>query len=172
MKQVKKWWAAAILGLLLVATLVGVVLARPSARPKAAARQVMTVPAAAFVPIKDGIDWYNNGSYIQLDSGVGVLIAPVRFPGKVMVKSITLYAYDNNDSHDVCAYLFRSRPSTGSELSMGTACSTGASGTDPRVFTTTLISPNRVTPKHVVYLELMFYDSSDLRVYGVKITYR
>lgn len=169
MKEIKKWWVAVLLGLLLMATLVGVMFARPGARPNAGASKTLTVPAAAFVPIKDDMDWYNNGSYIQLDSGTGVFIASVQFPGRVTVESITLYAYDNNGSAQVCAYLFRSTPPTGNEESMAGVCSTGASDTDPRLFTTTLISPNRVTRRHGVYLEIMFYGSSDLRVYGVKI---
>ena len=83
-------------------------------------RKYVTVPAAHFHPVEDGLDWFNNGAYMFVSAGSGDFLAPVVFPGSgpVTVRKIILYAYGNNASVDVGVQLNKSMPATGNHIPM------------------------------------------------------
>ena len=77
----KKASMAIMLAALLVATIVGVVWARPNQSPQAAdIIRKITIPAAFFHPYQDGIDYNNRGVWLAVDSSNGRFTAPVVFP--------------------------------------------------------------------------------------------
>ena len=174
MKEVKKSWIAVLSGALLMATLVGVVWARPNGRPQGAGpTRKLTVPAASFIPADEAYNYWNDGTYLLMQSGSGSFTAPVVFPTKktVTVEKITLYAYDNNSTWAACVWLRRARPTHGDHQNMGQACSTDQSSNDPRSFTDATINPSAVRPGHAPYLWLHIQSSPGLGVYAVRIEY-
>ena len=180
MIRVKKWWIPLLLGALLMATLVGVVWARPNARPLAAATtKRITIPAGWFHPTREGADWTNGGGEItsNKDEESQFFIAPVVFPSAgqtFTVEKMALYAYDQNGglgNYDACVSLYKTNPGAGSDVKMAGACSTGSSTTDPRTFTETTIKYNPVTTARGAYLWLTIEDDTNLDVYGVRIWY-
>jgi hypothetical protein len=176
MKKVKKYWMVVLQAGLLMATLVGTAGARLDQSPQAGAlSRRITIPAGHFIP-HDEDDLYNNqGVYMtsETDGSAEYFTAPVVFPTgqAVVVESITLYAYDNNGSDDVCLDLYVTDPTAGSELEMTAVCSTGSSSTNPRHFTDTSISGNPVKHGKGVYFWLEIEDNTDLKFYGVRIQY-
>jgi hypothetical protein len=131
------------------------------------------VPAASFIPADDAHNYWNNGTYVAMNSGSGSFSAPVEFPTHktVTVEKITLYAYDYNSLSRACVWLKRERPTHGDAQVMGSACSTGSSATDPRSFTNANINPSAVRPGHGLYLWLEIQASAALGVYAVRIEY-
>lgn len=172
MTKIKRSWMAVVMGVVLVATLVGVVWARPHDTPQAQdITRKITIPGAFFHPFEDGIAWHNDGRYIRLSSGQGVFTAPVIFPclPSVTVERLIVYAEDTNGSGNVCASLYRTRPQHGDEKKMGEACSSGTtSGVQP--FTDSNISPNVVWPSHGAYVWLDI-DGTGIYVHAVRVEY-
>lgn len=158
-----------VLAALLVATMVGVVWARPSRGAQAAdiVRKV-TIPAAFFIPSEDGLDWFNDGAL----SGNGAFTAPVIFPtlSAVTVKKVTLSVEDHNGTADACVTLKRASPKNLSQVSMATACSSGSWG-GPVNFDDDTIDYATVWPAHGPFLWLEL-DGTSILVYGVTIEYQ
>jgi len=140
-----------------------------AAEPRVTVRHIM-VPAAAFIPSMDGLDYFNGGGVLEMNSGLGTFTAPLLFPAIVVdIRRITLYAYDNAPS-SVCVALYRAYPPGASQVYAGQVCTTGASATDPQVLYTTTLSPRQVnTALHGPFLALVL--SGDTKFYGVKVTY-
>jgi hypothetical protein len=176
MKKVKNWWKVLLLGAVLMATLVGVVGARPSDRAQAGtiSRRV-TIPAGAFTPSDGDYDYWNGGDEMwSLDSVLQPYFnAHVELPTgqAVVVESVTLYAYDENGTYDVCAWLTKTDPTAGAQEGMAYVCSTGSSSNDPRNFTDGSINNNPVKHGRGLILELQIEDDSNLTFYGVRIQY-
>ena len=180
MKKVKKSWIAALVGALLMATLVGVVWARPNARPLAAATtKRITIPGGWFHPVADGYDWYNSGKliYSEKHETIQYFTAPVVFPSggqKFTVERIALLVHDDNGpaqgNNDACVRLKKTNPGGGTEVLMSYVCSTG-SATGVRTFTDTVIDNNPVTTARGAYLWLEIEDDTYLFVHGVRIWY-
>lgn len=171
MEKIKKMLMPVLLGSLLVAILVGVAGASRNDRPLASPGTKLTIPAAYFHPVNDDCDYENSGVYLYLISGTCTFTAPVFFPGKVRVNSITLYAYDNNASHDIGVNLYRTVPHKVTEKLMGFASTNGSSPTLPRVFTDSSLAFNPVRRTHGAYLWLTIGDNDSLDFYGVRIDY-
>jgi hypothetical protein len=175
MKKVKNWWLPMLLGAVLMATLVGVAGARPNERPMAAVTRRITIPASYFIPHDDDDLYYNGGYYVEsnTDGSSELFVAPVVFPTgqSVVVESVTLYAYDNNLSDDVCLWLRLTDPTAGDQVKMGEVCSSGDSVTDPRSFTDSSIDNNPAKHGKGVYLWLDIEDDSNLQFYGARIQY-
>jgi hypothetical protein len=184
MTKIRRSWIALLLGGLLLATLVGVVWAKPKGEPAAhgtaakldkpkshhgAFHYTVTIPGGHFHPRYDGLDWYNGGNYIQMTSGVGQFTAAVpMLPGNRTVESVTMYVQDNNGAVDACVYLRRTK-TDGTETSMASVCSTGSSGSI-RTFSDTSISPSTIWGGHGAYLYLSIA-STNIQVYSVQINY-
>ena len=98
---------------------------------------------------------------------------PSDFPrvGAVTVRKATLYAYDNNTTHNVFVRLIKTNPFTGSETYMASAESAGDFPTDPRELSTTSITYPTIQRAYGVHVRLGFYRSADLKGYAVKIAY-
>ena len=89
----------------------------------------------------------------------------------MVVKKLTLYAYDNNGGEDIGATLYKTSPSTGGETEMAYARSTNAAATNPREFSDTSITFATIQRTHGVYLAVYFPARSNLEMFGVKIAY-
>jgi hypothetical protein len=173
-RRVKKYWMVLLLGAVLMSTLVGVAGARPHGRPLGALSRRITIPAGHFIPTTDDWDYLNSGYYVRNVVGDATYTAPVVFPTgqAVVVESVTLYAYDHDSGDEICVRLYRTDPTSGSEVEMANVCSSGASTNDPRHFTESSIDYNPV--KHgkgvLVWLSIGDY-GIDLKAYGVRIQY-
>jgi pectin methylesterase-like acyl-CoA thioesterase len=158
MKTLRRLSIPVLLGVLLIATLVGVASARPNVRPQEQAWMVLTVPASNIHPALGATNYTNLGQYFET-AGSSWYQAPVNFPaageqavGAVNVKRLTLYAQDNSAA-DVCVYLSKSYPPTQAEAWMAFVCSSDAApGT--RSFTDTSIVANPVYRTQGAYLEI------------------
>jgi hypothetical protein len=132
----------------------------------------VTIPAAAFSPTQESWDFSNPGFQLTLHGGSGGFVAPLYFPvSPVTIRKVTLYAYDNHTTYDVCVTLYRSKPATATEDEMVQVCSDGSSATRPREFSDGTFSPRRVLMRHGPYLQLTIPAAVYLDFYGVKITY-
>ena len=184
MKKTKKSWIALLLGGLLLATLAGAVWARPQGRPAAHGtaykldrpkahhggfHYTVTIPAAHFHPMIDGLNWLNNGDYIRMDSGSGWFTAAVpMLPGNRTVESVTMYVMDNNGAAQASVTLYRTK-TDGTRQGMAYIATTGSSGSI-RSFSDTSISPSTIWGGHGAYLYLVI-GATDISVYAVQIKY-
>ena len=184
MEKTKKTWIGLLLGGLLLATLAGAVWARPEGRPVADStahkldkpkahhggfHYTVTIPGAHFHPYEDGLDWFNNGNFIRMDSGTGQFFAAVpMLPGNRTVESVTMYVKDNNGSDDATAELYRKK-TDGTVVSMANIASTGSSGSI-RSFSDTSINPSTIWGGHGAYLYLSI-GGTNIDVYSVQIKY-
>jgi hypothetical protein len=174
MRKVSKLWIAAVVGALLLGTLVGVVWARPREERLAAGRTRKVVLAAAdFIPSEASEDWYNGGWFVTCGPGGHCYYtAPVVFPclSSVTVERIKLHAYDDNVDYEATATLLRLNPARLKLANLGEISSSGSSSQYPRTFT----SPNinkRVLPSQRAYILLYIPVTSTISVYGITIEY-
>jgi hypothetical protein len=119
MKQIKRLWIPVLLGVLLMAVLVGVASARPNVRPREQAWRVLTVPPSACTALDPSVDYAHGGIRVHCNSGSCHLLCPVYFPaageqavGAVNVKRVTMYALDNFPLQDLEFWLFKMYPPT------------------------------------------------------------
>jgi hypothetical protein len=179
MEKAKKLCIPVLLGVLLIALMVGVAGAGENNRTSAALGPTayITIPAGAFSPNYEEAEWYNGGAWIRNDSvdqPEFFLAGPIVFPyaGTVKVTKLALVAHDNNPDREVCADLKRVAFLTGVEASMVGFCSNG-SATGVRKFTSASISPDTVNPQWAgCYAQLLLEPGTELEVYAVRISYR
>jgi hypothetical protein len=135
MTKVKKSWMAVVAAALLVATLVGVVWARPNDRPEAQdITRKVTLTGGEFIVRYDGQDWFSDGASLECNSGSCGFVAPVVFPclPGVTVERITLHVKDSNPNLWARASLYRAQPATGADVWLGAAQSpAGTAGHQP-----------------------------------------
>jgi len=170
MKQVKKSWIAALVGALLMATLVGVVWARPKARPQASPGwKVLTISPADCIPATDSDDWYNEGYRLYCSFGACYFTCPVPLPPEtVRVKKFEMYAKDQGGSN-IGSDLYRTYAKAGNEVKMADADSSGSSP-GVRTFTDTSIDYNPVRSRHGTFIWLVV-KTGNLKVYGFRVCY-
>ena len=163
--------AGAVAAVLLVGPLGGGREAQAVAEPRVTVTRTVTVPAAAFGPMDDNTDFFNNSVSILTVSGSGEFVAPVFFEApEVTVRKITLYAYDGGGAN-VCVKLLRIPPAASDGTLMGEACSTGAAF-GVRSFTQATLNPRRVAAGQGAALWLSLPgDGTGWVFYGAKITY-
>jgi hypothetical protein len=170
----RRLWIPVLVGLLVAGMLsVGGGGAVEAAEPRLTTRTI-TVPAAAFNPVNSTTDFGSNGDELWTFSGGGQFTAPLFFEAPaVTIRRITLFVWDNSSGEDICVGLFRTTPASADEQNMGFVCSTGASTTDPAVFTQRTFTSRRVTGAYGPYLFLWLPGSlsQGYRFYGVRITY-
>ena len=178
MKSGKSWWMPVLLGVLLMAILVGAAGARPNERAQAASgtRQLI-IQGADFYPVDNTSAFWNHGDYLQssLDQFSVTFTAPVQFPAPyyVTVEKVQLFAYDNNGSGAIRMTLYRTKPSVNTKQEMA-YIDTGlafANPTFPRTWTDTTISPSVKNPANGIHLLVQITDDTDLVLYGVRIFY-
>ena len=167
---------AMLLTAVLSGALTGVVTARPESEPlRSTITGTLTLSASDCYPATEDIDFVNGGYYLRPIPGEGTFLCPVNFPesGDHEVKSITFYAYDNHVDENVCATVYRTDPSTASQVAMGQVCSTGSDTTDPRPFSIQGedISPSLVDSLHGMYILITMQATPDLFAYGFRIAH-
>ena len=169
MKKAKKWWIPLLLGAMIMATLVGVVWARPKSHHGGSHYKII-IPGSAFHPNYDGMNWYAGYGNVHMDSGYGEFTAAVPMPpGKKTVQKVTLYVEDNNASLKACVSLERLKVDSTSRT-MAYVCSpTGTSG-GIQGYSQTSISPSTIRGRHTQYLYLDIY-GPNIDVWAVKIEY-
>jgi hypothetical protein len=180
MKRVKALCMPVLLGVLLLATLVGVASARPHARPVQQAWRVLSVAAGHCYPAVSGANFLNNGWEVHCGSPQCFLMCPVNFPaageqavGAVTVKRFTMYAFDNNSgaTADVQAWLIKSYPPTHARVYLAQFQTAGAQVTDPQVLMDTTIEYNPVYRTQAPYIAIIIGGSTDTFVYGFFVHY-
>jgi hypothetical protein len=141
MKRIKALWLPLLLGVLLMATVVGVAGAKPDARPQQQGWRVLTVSPADCVSRDDLHAWWHSTTYLECwESGATCAhLCAVNFPaageqavGAVNVKRLTMFAYDNNGGSDIDANLYKLYPPTGGSVMMASVATTGTSAADPQ----------------------------------------
>jgi hypothetical protein len=171
MERINKSWMAVAAATLLVATLVGVVWARPNDRPQAQeATRKVTLTGSEFTPRSEVYDWGTNGAYVQCNSGNCQFFAPVVFPclPGVIVERILLHVTDNNGSARASATLYRAHPPTKGDVYLGKAQSpTGTAGHQP--WSSNPIN-HPVWPSQRAYIFLVI-EGPGIEVYGVTVEY-
>jgi hypothetical protein len=179
MPRIKRLWMPVLLGVILVAALVGAASAKPNARPQQQAWRVLTIPAATCDPDDDSNDWSASVANLQCDVGWCDFYCAVDFPaageqavGAINVRRVTMYAYDNNIGAGDYARvrLHKTYPPSAGAVEMAVAFTGDASTDDPWVVMDTSIVGNPVFRTQGPVLEVMAA-ATDIRVYGFFIHY-
>jgi hypothetical protein len=179
MNNVKRLIMPMLLGVLLVASAVGVASARPNARPVEQGWRVLTVTTGGCFPWDDTEDWKHMGTDLRCDTGTCDFVCTFDFPaageqavGAVYVKKLSMYAYDNNGDTDknAYAYLQKAYPPTGGSANMAIVQTSGASSTDPQIVVDTSILSNPVWRTQGPYLWIEIA-ATNVKVYGFYIHY-
>jgi len=172
MKTTRRTWIAVVAVALLLATLAGVVWARPQNNPQAAgATRKVTLTGSDFVPHRNTDDWWDMGSRVVCYTGSCELTAPVVFPclSAVTVERIKLHVDDNNNGVKATATLYRAVPSKGAKVYLGDVSSPVGQTGGIRTYTSGPINkvvwPSR---KAFIWLEI---EGQFVDVYGVTVEY-
>jgi hypothetical protein len=181
MKKAKTLWVPALLGMLLLAILVGVAGARPDARPQQQAWRVLSVAPGACLAAVGNTDWVNAGYELHCSDAVACLWhCPLDFPaageqavGAVHIKRFTMYAFDNNatPNTNVSAYLSKMYPPTHKDVTMAHFATSGGEPTDPQVLVDTTIQHNPVYRTQAPYISIVGSNSTSVKVYGFFVHY-
>jgi hypothetical protein len=177
MKTIKRLWMPAVLGVLLVAALVGVAAARPNARPLGQTWRVLAVTPHACVPDEESMDWNFGLGLLECDTAPCRFYCAIDFPaageqavGAVSVKRLTLFAFDNTDAGAaVDGVLHKAYGPTGGNQKMAEA-STADSTADPQTVMDTSIDYNPIYRTQAPYL-LIRLEHVSFKVYGLHIHY-
>jgi hypothetical protein len=167
----RRLWVPLLVGLL-VAALIGPGMVA-GAEPRVTVTKALMIPAAAAIPISTYMEYNNVGSQVRIEgSGEGGFTVPLSFPVSVVtIRRITVYAYDNDASHDVGVALRRTYPPDNTEVGLGWVTTSGASTADPQSVTSSAISNRTVsTANYGLFLWIQMAGGST-RLYGVKILY-
>ena len=179
MKHLKTTWSPLLLGMLLMAVLVGVAGDGTPARAAVGSRQLI-IPAGDFHPDSnlDTVRFTNRGYYMYSDTTVTLtLYAAVQFPVAyyATVDKLELMACDNNPSGTIAVGLYKTKPAAGNEIGMAYIDTGEASTdpTDPRIWVDTSIDNPTVKPAEGTYL-MLYFDTAGIptpKFYGVRIWY-
>ena len=179
MNRLHNAWRPILLGLVLLSVLVEVAGAVPTDQPSALGtpRQYV-ICAADFYASDDFTTWTSNGQTLNTtQNGVaGWFEAPIDLPvpNWATIDKFELFALDNNNAGNIRAFLYLSKPSTGSDQVIASIDTLVAyvSSDDPHTWQTTAISPNVKNPANDLYVWLGISDDTNLSLYGVRIWYR
>ncbi|MBM3696339.1 MAG: hypothetical protein FJW79_10470 [Actinobacteria bacterium] len=165
--------AAAAAALLVVALVAGA--SSPAGKAGAADQKTVTrtitVPAGAFTASDDNIDFVNGGNGLSTSSGGGTFAAALFLESRdVTIKSITLYATDNNAGENVCLHLYRTTPWNAQEQKMGTVCSSGAD-LNPRAFNVNTLDYRKISGAYGPYLWVYLPTNVDLYFHAARLVY-
>lgn len=169
----KKAWIAAVLGALLIGTLVGVVWARPNGSPQAAVTtRKVTLTGADFVSSVDDWDYWNYGDCVLCGSGPCEFVAPVAFPtlSAVTVERIRLHVNDWNDTASATATLYRGNPSQGPGVQWAAVSSPTGSSNGLHTYNSAAVN-KVVWPSQRAYIRLSLPAGGAMGVYGVTVEY-
>jgi hypothetical protein len=177
MKRTKRLFIPVVLGVVLIAAVVGVASARPDARPLAQPWRVLTVPPHTCNPRVEDIDYNYYQGYLECNTATCAFVCPLDFPaageqavGAVNVKRVTAYVLDNDGtaSH-VRVYFRKIYPVTGGALNMADFQSTESTD-DPQVVMDTSIDNNPVYRSQAPYVWVVL-NAVGHHAYGFYIHY-
>jgi hypothetical protein len=179
MRRLKMLWMPVLLGMLLVAAVVGVASARPAARPLAQPWRVLAVGSQACIPTEDTTNLHHNQNYVECHGGWCWLVCPLDFPaageqavGAVQVKRLTMYVYDYDATgQDTEVVIKKTYPPTGGWVQMAHVATFGSDTNDPQVLMDSTIDNNPVYRTQAPYLHLGIEGSANIRVYGFFVHY-
>jgi hypothetical protein len=179
MKGIKRLSIPVVLGVVLIAAVVGVASARPDARPQEQAWRVLTVPAQACIPRNENVDYDYYAEYLQCDTGTCNFVCPVEFPaageqavGAINVKRFTAYVLDDDGSGParVQAYLRKTYPMGGKAyLEMALVLSVD-SPSDPQTIMDTAVGNNPIYRSQAPYAWFSIGGAGN-RLYGFYVHY-
>jgi hypothetical protein len=165
MKKIKRLLIPALLGVVLIAAVVGVASARPNARPLEQAWRVLAVSPHACTPDGDVGAYDYTASYLECDATPCNFYCAIDFPaageqavGAVNVKRLTMFAYDNTGG-DVEVFLMKTYGPTGGNQQMATASSTD-SASSPQTVMDTSIENNPIYRTQAPYIFVRMDDAS------------
>ncbi|MCK5642759.1 MAG: hypothetical protein KAJ19_18260 [Gammaproteobacteria bacterium] len=125
---------------------------------------------ADMVPSDESLDYYSDGMTVVIEGGAGGgFLIPVRVPHGSYIKSIKLYADDQNSGDDICADLYRNQFAQFTDTHMGGVCTSGSSA--DQVVQTWGIGPQYISEHHAPYVWVNIPSSSQMAFYGLKILY-
>ena len=170
MARTRRLWAPVVVGMLVTGVLGIGGGGAVAVEPRTVTASVM-IPATAFIPNSDDVDYFISGLVLRTPTGNGNFTAPLSFPVPVVsIKRITLYAYDNDADGLVGVALGRARPADGA-LNEAANFHSIDSPANPQTIYTTAISPRQInTAFHGAHL-WVFLAGPNGRFYGVKVTY-
>jgi hypothetical protein len=159
-----------LLGALLMAILVGVAGARPSAKPLAAAWMNHTVSAHHCIPRWDYVNWAYDEDDLHCDTATCQFYCPIRPPheGSVRIQRLVMYAFDNAGG-PVCIVLREHRTTTGNAVNRLAWTCTDDSANDPETYSYDHRNFT-VSRTEDVYVYVAM-DSTGQKLYGFKIRY-
>lgn len=130
------------------ATALLVVLAR------SASAEFVNVSPSDFSPSSNTGFFLNGGDLLRAEMGA---VARVPLPPNINVNKVTLYAFDDDPTHDVKVELHKQNTVTGKDQTMASVNSTGADpAVRPRAFSTTAIAHNPTDARSMLYLKVTF----------------
>lgn len=129
----------------------------------------ISVPAAAFHPIDDGYDFFNEGYVILNEDGMSDNYnAALSLPHGATVNSMTFHWFDNSTVEDLSCTLYRTDVTTSSGGSLATLTSSGDTGTGTS--STTGIDETVDNSQYIYHLALYLPDVNT-GAYSVVIEY-
>jgi len=166
--------AGGLLAITLAAALDGGEPALAAAEPRAIVTRTITIPAAAFDPTSDAVEYLNEGPALFVDAGSGTFRAIFGFEApEIVVRKLVLYATDDG-AGEICVYLNRSTPADGGGQIMGQLCTTGDEA-GVRTFTLSAadFDYRRLTGAYGPYLRLTMPGTlaDGYLFYDLKVTY-
>lgn len=159
--------AVTLLAAMLVAGLPGT---DPEAEADLGPIEAVTVSAADFHPWIGGLNYQNQGMWLQAEYGQ---VARIPLPTNMAVRitNIKVRVLDDDPDNNMCISFGRAEPSDAASTLVGPQCTIGSNPTDPQTLTMQVFT--NVTRFHTPYLFLVFEDSNaDLRFYGATVFYR
>ena len=176
MNHLRKSWSPIILGMLLMAILVGVGSPGTDVSAQATGRRQLIIPASHFYPRSDAVQYTNDGNFLTSnDPSTVKFLAPVQLvvPYYGTVEKVELMAYDNTNLGRIRLWLYKTKPAVGTAATMA-AIDTGVAFQDPafpRIWVDSTITSATVRPAEEAYLELEIDPAASLWVYGVRVWY-
>jgi hypothetical protein len=176
MNRLKRYWSPTLLGMLLMAILLGVGGPGTSVSAQATGTRQLIIPAAHFYPINQAVAYWNNGhSLLSTDTIPVTFLAPVQFvvPYYATVEKLELMAFDNTNGGRIRVWLYNVKPTILGPSTMA-AIDTGVlfqSATKPRTWVDSTITNATVRPAEAAYVQLEIDPAIALEVYGVRVWY-
>lgn len=170
MARTKTLWIPVLVGCL-VAALIGPGMVA-GAEPRATVSVTVVVPAGAFTPADDSVDYSRGPGQLQTDSGSGTFAAPVFFEAPtVTIKKVTFYAVDAG-SGSLMLGLYRTQPAEDRTIQLGEVYTTGSSW-EMQTVTLSDLSERRITGAYGATLNVYLPGTypNGYKFIGAKVTY-
>jgi hypothetical protein len=141
----------------------------------AAQTRYLHIPAAAFIPTTDGLDFNYEGNWkgsrVVLESGAGNFVAPVILPDDAIVEKMTAHFYDGNlgVGDDIDFLLYETDVSGTFNTTMMASVTSSGSGYGSSS-TTAITDPTIDTANKYYQIYAMIPDTA-LYIFSVKIDY-